>query len=130
MLEKITQAGVLLKRRAAAGLAAVSSFAITAVPSAYAQSTFPTIPVTPSWISGEMCAIANWMFYFLIILSVIMVVAAAYIYLTSNGDPEKVGTATKTLTYAAVGILVGVLAKAIPTLVASIVGYSGLSVCH
>lgn len=92
-------------------------------------STIPTIAVTPSWISGEMCAIANWMFYFLIILSVIMFVAAGYIYLTSNGDPEKVGKATKTLTYAAIGLAVGILAKAIPMLVASIVGSSLKSVC-
>jgi uncharacterized membrane protein len=69
------------------------------------------------------------MFYFLIILSVIMIVVAAYLYLTSNGDPEKVGKATKSVTYAAVGIAVGLLAKAIPVLIASIVGASGISVC-
>jgi hypothetical protein len=96
----------------------------------WSLGSFPTIPVTPTWISSEMCGIANWMFYFLMILSVIMVVVAAYLYLTSNGDPEKVGKATKSITYAAIGIVVGLLAKAIPSLMASIIGAPGISVCH
>ena len=128
MSKRIFRAKTSLKRGITAGLASLSSWALA--PFAYAANgTFPTIAVTPSWISGEMCGIANWMFYFLIILSVIMIVVAAYLYLTSNGDPEKVGKATKSVTYAAVGIAVGLLAKAIPVLIASIVGASGISVC-
>jgi len=125
---------VAFKRVVTAGVFSLASWMLP--PLVYAApgdvgggTSFPTIPVTPDWIKGEMCGIANWMFYFLIILSIIMIVVAAYMYLTSNGDPEKVGKATKSLTYAAVGIAVGILAKAIPVLIGSIIGASGLSVC-
>jgi hypothetical protein len=62
----------------------------------------------------------NWMFDILLTLSVIMVMWAAYVYLTAGDDTEKVHKATKTLTYAAVAILVALLAKGFPNIIASI----------
>jgi uncharacterized membrane protein YidH (DUF202 family) len=73
-------------------------------------------------ISKWLCTISDWMFYFLIILAVIFVVIAAYRYLTSSGDPEKVKGANHVLLYAAIAVLVGLLAYTFPDLVGSIVG--------
>jgi fumarate reductase subunit D len=66
------------------------------------------------------CPIMNWMFWVLLAVTVIMVMWAAYIYLTAGDDTEKVHKATKTLTYAAVAIVVGIIAKGFPYLVMSI----------
>jgi len=62
----------------------------------------------------------DWMFWVLMAVSVIMVMWAAYTYLTAGDDTEQVHRATKTLTYAAVAILVALIAKGFPYLVATI----------
>jgi hypothetical protein len=67
-----------------------------------------------------ICSVAYWMFWILMSLSVVFVFVAAYKYLTSGGDAEKVGSATKTITYAAVAIVVALLAKGFPSIVQSV----------
>ncbi len=54
-----------------------------------------------------------------------MALFGAYKYLTSSGDEQKVSSAHKTLTYAAVGIAVAILAAGFPNLVSFIVGGTG-----
>lgn len=71
-----------------------------------------------------LCPIAAAMFNILIAVASIMVLYAAYLYVTGRGDPEKMAKAHKTITYAAVGVVVALLAKTFPTIVASIVGGS------
>ena len=77
---------------------------------------------TLTGVSQWLCTISDWMFYFLIILAVVFVVIAAYKYLTSSGDPEKVKGANQMLMYAAIAVIVGILAYTFPDLVGSIVG--------
>jgi hypothetical protein len=79
-----------------------------------------------SEVGSELCGITNWLFYFLIILAVIFVIVAAFKYLTAAGDPEKVKAASHSLLYAAIAIVVGILAKAVPSLVGSVIGQSGI----
>jgi hypothetical protein len=67
------------------------------------------------------------MFWILISLAIIMIFWAAYIYLTAGDDTEKVHKATKTITYAAVAVIVALLAKGFPTLVTSIFSTSTVS---
>jgi hypothetical protein len=81
--------------------------------------TAPSITLTPQDTVNSLCAVVNWLFYILIVFSVIMVLIAGYRYLTSNGDPEKVSTATKTITYAAIAIVVALIAKGFPALIGS-----------
>ncbi|MEK7195480.1 MAG: hypothetical protein AAB655_02175 [Patescibacteria group bacterium] len=76
-----------------------------------------------------LCRIANTMFWILITLSVIMVLWGAFMYMTSSGDEKKVGDATKTITYAAVGVVVALMAKGFPALIASIFGIDSLRSC-
>lgn len=68
------------------------------------------------------CPIVDWMFWILISVSIIMVIYAAYIYLTAGDDTEKVHKATKTITYAAVAVAVAIIAKGFPDLIGSIFG--------
>ena len=70
----------------------------------------------------SLCNITNWLFYFLIILAVIFIIVAAFKYLTAAGEPEKVKSASHMLLYAAIAIVVGILAKAVPSLIGSVLG--------
>lgn len=80
-----------------------------------------------SSVGTSLCGITNWLFYFLILLAVIFIIWAAFKYLTAAGDPEKVKSASHALLYAAIAIVVGILAKAVPSLVGSVIGQSGIS---
>ena|SRR5579864_4731677 len=70
------------------------------------------------------CGALNWMFWGLIVVGVAMFLVGGYTYATSRGDVEKVSTATKTLTYAAIAILVALLAQGVPFLIANFIGTS------
>ncbi len=62
-------------------------------------------------------AIILWMFWILLVFAIIMALVAAYRYLTSSGDPEKVTQANKTLMYAAIAAAVAVIAFGLPRLI-------------
>ncbi|MDO8302682.1 MAG: hypothetical protein Q7T18_05535 [Sedimentisphaerales bacterium] len=67
-------------------------------------------------------SIFDWLFYALIIVTIFFVLMAAFKYLTADGDPGKVSEASKQLLYAAIAIVVGILAVVFPKIVASIIG--------
>jgi len=69
-----------------------------------------------------LCPITDLMFAVLMIISIIMVLYAAYIYLTSSGDTTKISTATKTITYAAIAVAVALVAKNFPYIIAAFFG--------
>lgn len=90
----------------------------------------PTNVLTsPGDITNLFCGALTWMFWGLIVLSVVMFLVGGYTYASSKGDPEKVGKATKTLTYAAIAVLVALIAKGIPNLVATFLGTSFGNAC-
>ena len=80
-------------------------------------------------VASTLCVIFNWMFYFLVILSIIFVVAAAFRYLFAAGDPAKVKSAGHALIYAAVAIAVGLLAKSVPGIVSTLMGGANIVGC-
>jgi hypothetical protein len=107
---------------------------------AFAQSLpNPTAPTPTNVPQGQitslqgvlqtLCTVFAWAFYFLIVLAVIFVIIAAFRYLTAAGDPEKVKTAGSTLLYAAIAIGVALLARAVPLVVGSFLGASGVTSC-
>ena len=55
----------------------------------------------------------GWLTALLIILAVVFIIWAAFIYLTAGGDTEKVGKANKMLIYAAVAIAIALLSQGI-----------------
>jgi hypothetical protein len=100
----------------------------------------PTPPVNPGappqghisslqGVLNTVCIVFDWAFYFLVALAVIFIIVAAFKYLTAAGDPEKVKGAGSTLLYAAVAVGVALLARAVPLIVASFLGASGLTTC-
>lgn len=86
---------------------------------ASAQSSVP-----PVKSSGDLqtlfCNIINWMIWILLAVAIIMIVMAAFNYVTAGDDAEKITKGRKTLTYAAIGIAVVLLAKGFPLIVASV----------
>lgn len=81
----------------------------------------PTIVNTYTDLGSKLfCPISFAMFWVLIALSIIMVMWAAYLYLTAGDDTEKVHRATKTITYAAIAVVIALLAQGFPSLIASI----------
>jgi type III secretory pathway component EscU len=105
---------------------------------AFAQAT-PIAPVTSNVPQGNItslqsvlqlfCTVFSWAFYFLIVLAVIFIIVAGFKYLTAAGDPEKVKAAGTMLIYTAVAIVVALLARAVPLIIGSFLGASGVSSC-
>jgi len=60
-----------------------------------------------------ICKAVNYVFSVLLILSIIMVLVSAFLFLTAGGNPERVNTAKKTLLWAIAGIAITLLAKTI-----------------
>ena len=62
----------------------------------------------------------SWMILILIAISIIMVVMAAFQYVTAGDDTEKTSKARRTLTYSAIGIVVALIAYGFPQIVANV----------
>jgi heme/copper-type cytochrome/quinol oxidase subunit 2 len=71
-------------------------------------------------LSDLFCNFIGYFFWIVIVISVIMVLVAAYDYVTAGDDTEKTTRGRKRLTYAAVGIAIALLAFASPLIVLSI----------
>ncbi|MBI2644321.1 MAG: hypothetical protein HYW95_02320 [Candidatus Wildermuthbacteria bacterium] len=126
MIKKIF--AILIIAVFAVGILSQAAFAIELPPPGPNQPQ-PTI-TPPSATSvdtpGEwlqlLRTIANWVFAVLIVVSVFMVLYAAFLFLTSAGSPEKTNQARGILMWAAVGIIVAILAFVFPNIIATFIG--------
>ncbi|MGD1003731.1 MAG: hypothetical protein ABR884_04135 [Minisyncoccia bacterium] len=73
-----------------------------------------------SGVTAVICSFLAYFFWIVLVVSVIMVLYAAFMYVTAGDDTEKTSTARRTLTYAAVGIAVALISTALPDIVGSI----------
>src|ERR1700689_3367376 len=60
-------------------------------------------------LTNLICSFIEYFFWIIIVISVIMVLVAAFDYVTAGDDAEKTSRGRKRLTYAAVGIAVALL---------------------
>ena len=60
---------------------------------------------------GVLKTITNWLFTILMAGAAIAIVAAAFLFISSGGDSEKMGTARTWVLYALIGVLVALLAQ-------------------
>jgi len=67
-------------------------------------------------------SITDWIFVILIGLASLFIIIGAMNLLTSAGDPSKVASGRNYIMYAAIGLIVGALAKAVPAIVKLAVG--------
>ena len=66
--------------------------------------------------------VTDYIFIVLIALVMIFVIMGAFNILLSQGDPEKVKTGQNYIVYAAAGLAVALLARAVPPLIKTIMG--------
>lgn len=89
----------------------------------------PTTQVTFSTVSNALCTLVAWIFTILIILTVIFILWAAYLYLTADGEEEKIKRANHQLLYAAICLVVAILSRGIPYFVATFLNASTFQGC-
>ena len=91
---------------------------------AYAQTSAIPNPVNDlQGVFDMLCLFAAYFIWTIIILCVIFVIVAAFNYLTSGGEAEKLTKARHYLTYSAVGVVVVLCAVMFPVIVGTVVGY-------
>jgi hypothetical protein len=73
-------------------------------------------------ITAKVCVIFYWLFTAAIIISVIMILWGAINYMIGGAEPEKIKTATSMFKSAVIGIVIAILAKAAPSIIASFLG--------
>lgn len=66
--------------------------------------------------------ITDWIFFVLLAIAVLFIIVGGFMFITSGGSPEKTMSARNYLIYAAIGIVVGLLAKAVPSIVKALTG--------
>lgn len=76
----------------------------------------------PQQILGRIIVLGTQMGQLLMAIAVLVILYAAFQYMTAGGNEDKVSDATKTLTYAIIGIVVSLLAFSIPPIVKSLIG--------
>ena len=84
-----------------------------------------TIIDSPEKIVGVLGTVAAWLFTILMALAVVMIVYAAFLYLTAAGSPDRLTSAKKTLIYAIVAIVVALVAGGIPVLILNLLSDGG-----
>jgi len=91
---------------------------------AFAQSQSPPtdIATTGDDLESLLETVRDWFFTIFLIVAVIFLIWAAFLYLTAAGDTEKVGKAKTALIYSIVAIGVALLAGSLTSLVANILG--------
>lgn len=67
-------------------------------------------PSTVGGIVDIIRQVVRWVYIIFFIIAVLLIIFAAFTYLTAGGDPEKVAEAKNRLIYAAVAIAVAFLA--------------------
>jgi len=82
---------------------------------------------TEKW--GLFCVIntintvVDWIFIVLIALTVFFVLMGAITILTAAGAPEKISKGRDYILYAAIGLIVAFIARAVPAIVKAVMGY-------
>ena len=73
--------------------------------------------VSKSDVMRTLQNIINWLFVILLVVAVIFIVIGGLMYVTAQGDPEKVKKASQYVLYALIGVIVALLARGLVTLV-------------
>lgn len=73
----------------------------------------PVLSGDPDLVTETILRVTDWLFYLLIFAAVVVVILAAYSFLTAAGDPDKVSKARNYIVYALVALVVAFLARAL-----------------
>lgn len=70
----------------------------------------------------KVTTIINWIFTIFVVFAIIFVILAAFQFITGGGDSKNVESARNKLMWAAVGVIVALLARGLPFVIASLLG--------
>jgi len=73
-------------------------------------------------VMDTVYTVTDWIFVAVVVIVIIFILWGAYNLLTSQADPAKIKLGRDQIMYAAIGMIVALLAKAIPLIVRSILG--------
>lgn len=73
-------------------------------------------------VMDTIYTVTGWFFVAIVILAMIMVLLGAYNIMTAGGAPEKVNTGRSYIIFAAVGLIIALIARAIPYIARNIMG--------
>lgn len=85
------------------------------------SSAFAGAPTTALEVKGVLDRIAKDLALIFGALAIVVIIYAAYVYLTAGGNAARVETAKKTLIFAVVAIVLAALASGIPSVVEQII---------
>lgn len=96
---------------------------------------FAQLPDTPGGLTDRtgggvlklIETIATWIAVIFFAVAVIFIIIAAFGYLTSGGDAEKVASAKNKIVFVIVAIVVAALAFAVPRLVFNVLGFQEIT---
>lgn len=66
--------------------------------------------------------VTGWIFWFLLALVVLLVIIGAFFILTAAGDAAKVTTGRNFIIYACIGLIIALMARAIPSIAKALMG--------
>lgn len=113
------------------GFCALGAIAVFAAPVAFAAVAPPlpplsggaTLPMPVTDLKTDIpnlfFAVLAWLFWGLLVFSIVMFLVGGYKYVTSAGESERVREANKTLLYAAIAAAVAFVAAGVPALISS-----------
>jgi len=85
-------------------------------------ATIPSTVTSANNFIDLLNNIVNWIFVVVMVFAVIFIVLAGFQFITGGGEPQQVSQARNKLLYAAIGIMVAVLARGLVTAVRSLIG--------
>lgn len=77
---------------------------------ARSEGVFDNLNIPQTTTGGRIEAVVSFFFIIAGIISVIMIIIGGYWYVLSAGDPQKVKKAKDTILYAAVGLVISLMA--------------------
>lgn len=96
-----------------------SGLIIQAMPLIALAQGMPSVTWTKDRIINVLDSFLNWITWIIFLLGILVMLWAAFKYMTAGGDDEKIKSAKKTLIWGLVGVGVAILAFGVWTLVQS-----------
>ncbi len=95
---------------------------LSLTPLSISAVNFPGLPPGDFLTTDIITNIFNFVWYIFSGFAVIMFIVAGFLFLTAQGNPEKVSLARKMLIYGGVGVAVALLSVSIPWVLEFVLG--------
>ena len=76
----------------------------------------------PCCLLDTIYTVTDWVFYIVLAIVIILIIWGAYMIMTAAGAPEKITSGRNFIIWACIGLIIGLLARSIPSIARAIVG--------